>query len=128
MIALSETDARTLDGADLYDYYFHWGKQGGSLWPLYNHHSPSPNALHQNHVSDGIMSVVAVRRIEPGEEIFVRYDTGTGGDTWQTRSETRRSVQPYASTVAQPRRRRVQSLSASASITMAQVISTYAII
>lgn len=94
VIALSETDARTLDTTGLYDYYFGWGQEGKAAaivlgyGSLYNH-SPSPNALHQKHVSDGIMSVVAVRCIERGEEIFIRYDTGTGGDTQQMWFEIR---------------------------------------
>lgn len=88
VIALSEIDARTLDGTGLHDYPFGWGKEGkaaaivlgcGSLYS----HSASLNALHQKHVSDGVMCVVAVRPIERGDEIFIRYDTGTGGDTQQ---------------------------------------------
>jgi SET domain-containing protein len=88
VIALSETDARALDGTGLYGYYFGWGQDGKSAaialgsGSLYNH-SPSPNATHHKHVADGIMSVVAARRIERGEEIFIRYDTGTGGDAQQ---------------------------------------------
>ena len=84
VIALSEADARTLDGTGLYDYYFGWGKDGKAAaivlgyGSLYNH-SPSPNAAHQKHEADGIMSVVAVRRIERGEEILIRHDPGTGG-------------------------------------------------
>jgi hypothetical protein len=35
------------------------------------------------------MSVVAARRIERGEEIFIRYDTGTGGDMQQMWFEMR---------------------------------------
>jgi hypothetical protein len=34
-------------------------------------------------VADGIMLVVAARRIERGEEIFIRYDTGAGSDAQQ---------------------------------------------
>src|SRR6516162_6914291 len=94
VIALSETDARTLDGTGLYAYYFGWGKEGKAAaialgyGSLYNH-SPSPNALHQKHVSEGTMSVVAVRRIDRGEEIFIRYDTGAGGDMQQMWFEIR---------------------------------------
>ena len=86
VIALSETDARTLDGTGLHDYYFGWGKDGKAAaivlgyGSLYNH-SPSPNAKHHKHESQRIMSVVAVKRIERGDEIFIRYETGTGDDT-----------------------------------------------
>jgi SET domain-containing protein len=88
VIALSETDARVLDGTGLYDYYFGWGRDGKSAaialgyGSLYNH-SPSPNASHHKNAADGLMLVVAVRRIERGEEIFIRYDTGAGGDAQQ---------------------------------------------
>lgn len=48
VITLSETDARTLDGTGLHDYYFGWGKDGKAAaivlgyGSLYNH-SLSPN-------------------------------------------------------------------------------------
>jgi SET domain-containing protein len=85
VIALSETDARTLDGTGLHDYYFGWGKDGKAAaivlgyGSLYNH-SPSPNAMHQKHESQRTMSVVAVKRIERGDEIFIRYETGKGDE------------------------------------------------
>jgi SET domain-containing protein len=88
VIALSEADARTLDGTGLYDYYFGWGKDGKAAaialgyGSLYNH-SPSPNAMHQKHAADHIISIVALRPIECGEEIFIQYDTGAGGYTQQ---------------------------------------------
>src|SRR3954470_15159998 len=72
VIALSEADARTLDGTGLYDYYFGWGKDGKQAaialgyGSLYNH-SPSPNAAHHKNAADGLLSVVAVKTIAPGE-------------------------------------------------------------
>jgi len=87
VIALSEADARTLDSTGLFDYYFGWGNDGKAAaialgcGSLYNH-SPSPNAVHQKHVADDIISVAALRTIEWGEEIFIQYDTG-GGETQQ---------------------------------------------
>jgi SET domain-containing protein len=86
VIALSEADAWTLDDTDLYDYYFGWGNDGKAAaivlgyGSLYNH-SSSPNAIHQKYGADGIMSGVAVRRLERGEDIFIRYDTGARGDS-----------------------------------------------
>ena len=88
VIPLPEADARTLDGTGLYDYYFGWGADGKAAaialgyGSLYNH-SPSPNAKHLKGVADGIISIVAVTRIERGEEIFIRYDTGADEDTQQ---------------------------------------------
>ncbi len=81
VIALSEADARTLDGTGLYDYYFGWGKDGKAaaialgLGSLYNH-SFTPNAVHRKNCVDGTISIIAVNPILPGEEIFIRYDTG----------------------------------------------------
>ena len=94
VIALSEADARALDATALYDYYFGWGSDGKAAaialgyGSLYNH-SSSPNAKHTKHESDGVISVVAVRPIERGEEIFIRYNTGVAGDAQQMWFEVR---------------------------------------
>jgi hypothetical protein len=94
VIALSEADARALDGTGLYDYYFGWGEGGKAAaialgnGSLYNH-SPAPNAMHRKQVADGVISIVAVECIERGEEIFIRYDTGTGGGAQQMWFEVR---------------------------------------
>src|SRR5215467_5981936 len=94
VIALCEADARTLDGTGLYDYYFGWGKDGKAAaialgcGSVYNH-SPSPNARHRKGHAGGVISSAAERRIEPGEESFVRYDTGAGGDAQQVWLEVR---------------------------------------
>jgi SET domain-containing protein len=83
VIVLSEADARTLDGTSLYDYYFGWGKDGKAAaialgyGSLYNH-SFSPNAVHHKNAADGTITIVAVKSIAPGEEIFIRYNTGAG--------------------------------------------------
>ncbi len=82
VITLSEADARKLDDTMLYDYYFGWGKDGKQAafalgyGSLYNH-SFAPNAAHHKSASEGTMSVVALREIASGEEIFFHYDTGT---------------------------------------------------
>ena len=94
VLALSEADARKLDGTGLYDYYFGWGTDGKAAaialgyGSLYNY-SPSPNAIHRKHQADGFIAVTAVQRIECGEEIFIRYDTGAAGDTQQMWFEVR---------------------------------------
>ena len=94
VIALSEADARTLDGTGLYDYYFGWGKDGKAaaiglgFGSLYNH-SPTPNAVHRKHPAEGFISITAVTRIEHGEEIFIRYDTGVSSDAQQMWFEVR---------------------------------------
>jgi uncharacterized protein len=84
-IALSETDARKLDATGLCDYYFGWGENGMQAaialgyGSLYNH-SISPNAEHRKNFAEGTLSIVAVRPIAAGEEIFIRYETGKGDD------------------------------------------------
>jgi SET domain-containing protein len=81
VIALSEADARTLDGTGLYDYYFGWGNDGQAAaialgyGSLYNH-SFTPNAVHRKDAENGTVSIIAVKPISLGEEIFIRYQTG----------------------------------------------------
>ncbi|HEY1935372.1 MAG TPA: SET domain-containing protein [Acetobacteraceae bacterium] len=83
VIALSEADARKLDDTRLNEYYFGWGddgKQAGIVLgygSVYNH-SPSPNAQHRKNAADDTMSVIALREIAAGEEIFIHYETGHG--------------------------------------------------
>lgn len=85
VIALSEADARKLDATGLYDYYFGWGEGGKAaaiglgFSSLYNH-SSMPNAVHHKNAADRTISIVAIKSIAPGEEIFIRYDTGVGGN------------------------------------------------
>jgi len=80
MVALSEADARKLDDTGLHDYYFGWGEGGRraaialGYGSLYNH-SPTPNAVHCKNAADGLMSIVALREIAAGEEIFIHYET-----------------------------------------------------
>jgi SET domain-containing protein len=81
VIALSERDADRLNETGLYDYYFGWGEDGKQaaialgFGSLYNH-SFTPNAEHRKDAADNTMSIVAVREITAGEEIFIRYQTG----------------------------------------------------
>lgn len=81
VIALSEADARKLDATGLYDYYFGWGENGRQAaivlgyGSLYNH-AAEPNAEHRKDFAGQTMVVTAVRPILPGEEIFIRYETG----------------------------------------------------
>jgi hypothetical protein len=80
MIALSERDADKLAKTGLSDYYFGWGKDGKQAaialgyGSLYNH-SLTPNAEHRKSTADDTMSIVAVREIAVGEEIFIHYQT-----------------------------------------------------
>lgn len=85
VIALPEADARKLDDTGLYDYYFGWGKDGRraaialGYGSLYNH-AFTPNAEHRKNAENDTISVVALREIPAGEEIFIRYNTGIDAD------------------------------------------------
>jgi uncharacterized protein len=85
VIALSERDADSLNATGLYEYYFGWGKDGKwaaialGYGSLYNH-SFTPNAEHRKNTVDETISIVAVREIAAGEEIFIRYQTGMGDE------------------------------------------------
>jgi uncharacterized protein len=86
VVALSEGDARVLDDTRLHDYYFGWGTGGKraaivlGYGSLYNH-SFTPNAVHRKDTAADAMTVIALRDIAAGEEIFIRYETG--GDDQQ---------------------------------------------
>ena len=81
VIALSEADARTLDGTGLFDYYFGWGDAGKAAaialgyGSLYNH-SSEPNAMHRKCVADGTLSIIATQPIAAGDEICISYQPG----------------------------------------------------
>ncbi|HUN42590.1 MAG TPA: SET domain-containing protein [Acetobacteraceae bacterium] len=83
VVALSEADARKLDATGLYDYYFGWAEDGRQAaialgyGSIYNH-SSTPNAQHHKNFAANTMSVIALRPIAAGEEIFIRYETGKG--------------------------------------------------
>jgi uncharacterized protein len=83
VVALSEAEARTLDRTALYDYYFGWGHDGKAaaiglgFCSLYNH-SITPNAEHHKNLAGGTITIVARETIAPGQEIFIRYNTGMG--------------------------------------------------
>jgi uncharacterized protein len=85
VIALSEADARKLDDTGLCDYYFGWGKDGRraaialGYGSLYNH-AFAPNAEYRKNAANDTISVVALREIAAGEEIFIRYNPGIEAD------------------------------------------------
>ncbi len=85
VIALSEADARKLDDTGLYNYYFGWGEDGQQAaialgyGSLYNH-AFTPNAEHRKKAANDTISIVALREIPAGEEIFIRYNTGIDAD------------------------------------------------
>ena len=79
MIVFNEKDRLLLNDTFLYEYFFEWGKSGrkGALalgfGSLYNH-SYAPNARYLPDFDLNILEFVAVRDIQPGEEICVNYN------------------------------------------------------
>jgi SET domain-containing protein len=88
VIALSETDARTIDTTKLYDYYYGWGdgKKGAAIalgyGSLYNH-SFAPNATYSKCMDDSTIMIIAIKAIASEEEIFINYNTGAGSSNNQ---------------------------------------------
>ena len=72
VIVLKEDPWELLNQTTLSNYYFAWGARASALAlgfaSLYNH-SERPNAKVIRHLGDSVMEFVAVRDIEPGEEI-----------------------------------------------------------
>jgi SET domain-containing protein len=62
----------------LYDYVFEWGASGRSTalvlgWGSIFNHSSDPNAAAYEHTDDDVMEFVAVKHIDPGDEILICY-------------------------------------------------------
>lgn len=68
-----------LEHTTLYDYTFEWGWEGEETaialgyGSIYNH-SYSPNARYIKRLEDLVIDFVALRNIQPGEEIVVNYN------------------------------------------------------
>lgn len=100
MIVFSENDRLLLNDTFLYEYYFEWGKSGrkGALalgfGSLYNH-SYSPNARYAPDFDLNVLEFIAVRDIEPGEEICVNYNLDPDDQTpvWWERDKVKNKKQ-----------------------------------
>ncbi len=79
-LVFSKKDVRRMAKTELHSYYFDWKRGTAALLlgfgSLYNH-SEDPNATIYSKMSKGVSRVVALRDIEPDEEITIDY---TGGD------------------------------------------------
>jgi len=80
VIALSEEDRARIEATILYKYYFAWGpddQRGAAIvvgyGMLYNH-SYVPNAIYLKNLDRDTVDIIALRNIEPGEEITVNYN------------------------------------------------------
>lgn len=79
VIEIPASQSGHIDVTVLYDYYFGWGQDNQEIaialgyGSLYNH-SFSPNAVYIKNLSEQTIDYVALRDIEPGEEILVNYN------------------------------------------------------
>ncbi len=80
IVALPDAkDRDRLRKTGLVNYYFLWGDRRDHAaiclgWGSVYNHSFSPNAKYEKVLEDGRMDFMALRAIEPGEEIFVNYN------------------------------------------------------
>jgi SET domain-containing protein len=73
-----------LDRTVLYGYYYEWGGAGAvalDCGSLYNH-SVHPNADYIKDFEAGVVRIVALRDVNPGEEIRIDYSRGGSNPLW----------------------------------------------
>lgn len=82
VIVLSASETALIDGTRLYNYYFGWERDQAAIalgfGSLYNH-SKSPNAMYAKDYISGVIRVYAIADIDPGDEIFIKYNNGKPG-------------------------------------------------
>lgn len=76
-ILLGSADCATIHDTKLHDYYFLWGTSGDGAIALgfgsiYNHSSQA-NADYEMLLKEELISIIAIRDIEAGEEITINY-------------------------------------------------------
>jgi uncharacterized protein len=79
VIVCPDDEYKKLKKTALRNYYFNWGENYNHVaialgyGSLFNH-SFSPNALFENNLKKETVDFFALKRIKPGEEIFVNYN------------------------------------------------------
>lgn len=79
VIVMSAADRKHIDQTFLHDYIFEWGDDHKRCCmslgcvPLYNH-SFAANCIYEMDFKKEIISIMAVRRIKRGEELFINYN------------------------------------------------------
>jgi len=79
VIVMSNEERELIDQTLLHDYIFEWGSRkkrccmATGYVPLYNH-SYRSNCEYEMEFDKDIISVVAVRDIKAGEELFINYN------------------------------------------------------
>ncbi len=85
VIVMSHQERQLLDKTLLHDYIFEWGNRNKKCCmaigyvPLYNH-SYNSNCEYEMEFDKDIISVIAVKDIAAGEELFINYN-GTYNNT-----------------------------------------------
>ena len=79
VIVMSDKDRKLLDQTLLHDYIFKWGKDERNccmalgLVPMYNH-SYKSNCEYLMDFEKNEISIVTMRTVEAGEELFINYN------------------------------------------------------
>ncbi len=79
VLVMTETDRNLLDQSLLHDYIFEWEAEKKTCCmalgyiPMYNHSSPS-NCDYIMDFEHETMSIVTVRDVQKGEELFINYN------------------------------------------------------
>lgn len=79
VIVMSQEERKLLDKTLLHDYIFEWGSRSKKCCmavgyvPLYNH-SYNSNCEYEMEFDKDIISVIAVKDIKAGEELFINYN------------------------------------------------------
>jgi SET domain-containing protein len=79
VIVIPEAERTLINPTILSHYYYRWGQDqrdaaiGLGYASLYNH-SFDPNAQYLKHTDRSVVEIVAIRDIEPGQEITVNYN------------------------------------------------------
>lgn len=79
VIVMSHEERQLLDKTLLHDYIFEWGNRSKKCCmatgyvPLYNH-SYNSNCEYEMEFDKDIISVIAVKDIAAGEELFINYN------------------------------------------------------
>ena len=79
VIVMTGAERKLLDQTLLHDYIFEWGGDRKACCmalgyiPIYNH-SYKSNCEYEMDYEEGLITVRSVRRISPGEEVFINYN------------------------------------------------------
>lgn len=85
VLVFSEKESKHAEKTLLYNYFFEWGKSkkkrglGMGYASMYNH-SYNANCIYEHDYTTDSISIVTIREIKAGEEMFINYNA-TPDDT-----------------------------------------------